>query len=186
MDWQSYSPDRNPCDFFLWDHLKDEMYRQNSITLVELEQIIRPEMCSYSISDGAGSEVLVAHASIEIQEKSIILRARKRRVSASSSATWAAPRPHPGTVPNPDCPRATLRQSAHKSMVSCSSFFRSLSSPCDQCRLCALTSTFLEENPSKMEPSGLECIFILLPQLMEFSFSKYDSRFIKKLLLNIL
>jgi hypothetical protein len=28
IDWPTYSPDLNPCDFFLWGYLKDKVYAQ--------------------------------------------------------------------------------------------------------------------------------------------------------------
>jgi len=40
MDWPPYSPDLTPCDYFLWDALKNIVYRNNPTTLDELEQPI--------------------------------------------------------------------------------------------------------------------------------------------------
>lgn len=40
VDWPPYSPDMNPCDFFLWGHLKDQVYRQNPKTIEQLKQYI--------------------------------------------------------------------------------------------------------------------------------------------------
>ena len=40
MDWPPYSPDLNPCDFFLWGYLKDTVYGKNPTSLQELEQFI--------------------------------------------------------------------------------------------------------------------------------------------------
>lgn len=37
--WQ-YSSDLNHCDFFLWGHLKDKDYLQNSQTVTELRNYI--------------------------------------------------------------------------------------------------------------------------------------------------
>ena len=37
MDCPPYLPDMNPCDFFLWEHLKNQMYRLNP---EQLEQYI--------------------------------------------------------------------------------------------------------------------------------------------------
>ena len=36
IDWPPYSPDLNPCDFFLWGYLKDKVYRQSPRTKEEL------------------------------------------------------------------------------------------------------------------------------------------------------
>ena len=40
IDWPPYSPDLTPCDYFLWNALKDIVYRNNSATLDELGQSI--------------------------------------------------------------------------------------------------------------------------------------------------
>jgi hypothetical protein len=34
--WPARSPDLNPCDFYLWGNLKDNVYSNNPHTLVEL------------------------------------------------------------------------------------------------------------------------------------------------------
>jgi hypothetical protein len=34
--WSPYSPDMNPCAYFLWGFLKDSVYRNNSHTLKNL------------------------------------------------------------------------------------------------------------------------------------------------------
>jgi hypothetical protein len=44
IDWPPYSPDLNPCDFYLWGYLKDKVYAQNPQTLEELENIIQTEI----------------------------------------------------------------------------------------------------------------------------------------------
>ncbi len=44
IDWPPYSPDLNPCDFFLWGYLKDKVYAQNPQTLEQLENIIQTEI----------------------------------------------------------------------------------------------------------------------------------------------
>jgi hypothetical protein len=44
IDWPPYSPDLNPCDFFLWGYLKDKVYTQNPQTLEQLENIIQTEI----------------------------------------------------------------------------------------------------------------------------------------------
>lgn len=46
MDWPPYSPDLNPCDFFLWGNLKDKVYRQNPLTIEELSTAISREIQS--------------------------------------------------------------------------------------------------------------------------------------------
>ena len=38
--WPPYSPDQNPCDFFLWGALKDTVHRNNPAPLDELESLI--------------------------------------------------------------------------------------------------------------------------------------------------
>ena len=38
VDWPSYSPDMSPCDFTLWVHLKDQMYRHNPETIEQLKR----------------------------------------------------------------------------------------------------------------------------------------------------
>ncbi|GBM00055.1 hypothetical protein AVEN_214125-1 [Araneus ventricosus] len=43
MSWPQYSTNLNPCDFSQWDYLKDAVYRQNSIFLAQLKQIISHE-----------------------------------------------------------------------------------------------------------------------------------------------
>ncbi|GBL88044.1 hypothetical protein AVEN_133703-1 [Araneus ventricosus] len=40
IDWPPYSPDLTPCDYFLWDALKDTVYENHSSTLDELESAI--------------------------------------------------------------------------------------------------------------------------------------------------
>ena len=43
MDWPPYSPDLNPCDFFLWGYLKDRAYREEPATIEDLKQKILEE-----------------------------------------------------------------------------------------------------------------------------------------------
>ncbi len=43
LTWPSYSPDMNPCDFFLWGYLKDRVYRNRPTTIIELKQAILDE-----------------------------------------------------------------------------------------------------------------------------------------------
>lgn len=40
IDWPPYSPDLNPCDFFLWGYLKDNVYRCAPRTLDDLKNSI--------------------------------------------------------------------------------------------------------------------------------------------------
>ena len=44
MDWPPYSPDLNPCDFFLWGYLKDRVYRGNPQTIDALKEAITSEI----------------------------------------------------------------------------------------------------------------------------------------------
>ena len=43
MEWPPYSPDLNPCDFFLWGYLKDRVYRSRPRTLQDLQESIISE-----------------------------------------------------------------------------------------------------------------------------------------------
>lgn len=49
MDWPPYSPDLNPCDFFLWGYLKDTVYSRNPQTLEQLQQFICEACASISV-----------------------------------------------------------------------------------------------------------------------------------------
>ena len=40
MDWPPYSPDLNPCDFFLWGYLKDAIYKN----LIASKEDLRAEI----------------------------------------------------------------------------------------------------------------------------------------------
>lgn len=42
--WPPYSPDLNPCDFYLWGYLKDRVYRRSPRTIPELKVEIEKEM----------------------------------------------------------------------------------------------------------------------------------------------
>lgn len=44
FSWPAYSPDLNPCDFFLWGYLKDRVYVGNPTTLQQLEEAILTEI----------------------------------------------------------------------------------------------------------------------------------------------
>lgn len=37
LTWPAYSPDMNPCDFFLWGYLKDRVYENRPRTIPELK-----------------------------------------------------------------------------------------------------------------------------------------------------
>jgi hypothetical protein len=49
--WPARSPDLNPCDLYLWENLKDEVYSNNPHTLVELKQSIRETISSTEVSE---------------------------------------------------------------------------------------------------------------------------------------
>ena len=40
MTWPQYSPDLNPCDFFLWGYLKEIVWKSNPKTVPELQRAI--------------------------------------------------------------------------------------------------------------------------------------------------
>lgn len=40
IEWPSYSPDVTNCDYVLWGTLQDSVYRNNPLTLEELEEAI--------------------------------------------------------------------------------------------------------------------------------------------------
>lgn len=46
LDWPPYSPDLNPCDFFLWGYLKDKVYRDNPTTIEDLKTAISREIAT--------------------------------------------------------------------------------------------------------------------------------------------
>lgn len=46
LDWPPYSPDLNPCDFFLWGNLKDKVYRHKPGTIDQLKEAIKLEVGS--------------------------------------------------------------------------------------------------------------------------------------------
>ena len=41
--WPPYSPDLNPCDYFLWGYLKERIYDNNPQTLADLKDNVRRE-----------------------------------------------------------------------------------------------------------------------------------------------
>jgi hypothetical protein len=49
--WPAKSPDLNPCDFYLWENLKDKVYSSNPHTLVELKQSIRETISCIEVSE---------------------------------------------------------------------------------------------------------------------------------------
>lgn len=44
LEWSPYSPDLNPCDYFLWGYLKDRVYENNPTNIDELEAAIQQEI----------------------------------------------------------------------------------------------------------------------------------------------
>ena len=42
--WAQYSPDCNPCDFFLWGYLKEKVYQPLPATMASLKRKIRAEL----------------------------------------------------------------------------------------------------------------------------------------------
>lgn len=44
LEWSPYSPDMNPCDYFLWGYLKDRVYANNPQNFEELENNIWDEI----------------------------------------------------------------------------------------------------------------------------------------------
>ena len=41
VDWPPFSPNINPCDYFLWGFLKDQVYRQQFKTIADLKAVIK-------------------------------------------------------------------------------------------------------------------------------------------------
>ena len=41
--WAPYSPDCNPCDFFLWGYLKEKVYQPLPLTMASLKRKIKTE-----------------------------------------------------------------------------------------------------------------------------------------------
>ena len=48
IEWPPYSPDLNPCDFFLWGYLKDRVYQSRPRSLEALEKAITDEITAIS------------------------------------------------------------------------------------------------------------------------------------------
>ena len=46
FSWLPYSPDLNPCDYFLWRYLKERIYQNNPQTLPALKDNIKREIRS--------------------------------------------------------------------------------------------------------------------------------------------
>lgn len=46
IDWPPYSPDLNPCDYFLWGYVKDKVYANQVTTVEELEASIHSAVSS--------------------------------------------------------------------------------------------------------------------------------------------
>ena len=44
IDWPPYSPDINPCDFFLWGYLKEKVYQRRPRTLEDIRKAIIAEI----------------------------------------------------------------------------------------------------------------------------------------------
>lgn len=42
--WPPYSPDLNPCDFFLWGYLKQRVYSRQPSTIEDMEEMIAQEV----------------------------------------------------------------------------------------------------------------------------------------------
>ena len=52
LEWPPYSPDLNPCDFFLWGYLKERIYRHAPRTHQDLKKANTDEVLTI------GNEVL--------------------------------------------------------------------------------------------------------------------------------
>ena len=44
LDWPPYSPDLNPCDYFLWGYLKDSIYKETPKTIDDLKTAISDQI----------------------------------------------------------------------------------------------------------------------------------------------
>ena len=85
--WPPYSPDFNPCDFFLWGFLKDRVYQNNPKTIQQLEGNItreqwlsgrgghRPPLLSQQSAKSA--KLRPVGKFIEIDEKKKITKSKK-------------------------------------------------------------------------------------------------------------
>ena len=50
FQWPPYSPDLNPCDYFLWGYLKDNVYKNNPQSIDELKLAITKEINGISVN----------------------------------------------------------------------------------------------------------------------------------------
>lgn len=48
LDWAPYSPDLNPCDYFLWGYLKDQVYREKPRTIEDLKRAVEEKIRTIS------------------------------------------------------------------------------------------------------------------------------------------
>ena len=48
LEWPPYSPDLNPCDYFLWGYLKDKVWQSNPKTISELKRAISGQVAEIS------------------------------------------------------------------------------------------------------------------------------------------
>ena len=44
VEWPARSPDLSPCDFFLWEYLKEMIFKRQPQSLEDLTERIRPEI----------------------------------------------------------------------------------------------------------------------------------------------
>jgi len=44
FQWPPYSPDLNPCDYYLWGHLKARVNEKAPQTVAELKTVIKQEV----------------------------------------------------------------------------------------------------------------------------------------------
>ena len=58
MDWPPYSPDLNPCDFFLWGYLKDRVYQEPLSSLSELESALVREVSAIEVTTLKSVEII--------------------------------------------------------------------------------------------------------------------------------
>ena len=56
--WPAHSPDLNPCDFFLWGHVKNQVFANSPETVEDLKREIQrrleevtPEMCQHTMEN---------------------------------------------------------------------------------------------------------------------------------------
>ena len=47
--WLSRSPDLTECDFYLWNSMKDKVYKKNSLTLEKLKPNVTDKIESSSV-----------------------------------------------------------------------------------------------------------------------------------------